>query len=81
LLLEAGAEINSQNYYGETALMWAAASGPPEIMELLLQQGARLDLRDNQGSNVHDWAAKLLLSVTKRDQYERIDRMLKDFSS
>jgi len=81
LLLEAGAEVNSQNYYGESALMWAAASGPPEIIELLLQQGARLDLRDNQGSNVYDWAAKLLLSVVKLDQYERIHRLLKSFSS
>jgi len=80
LLLEAGAEINRQNYYGETALMWAAASGPPEIIELLLRQGARLDLSDNEGSDVHDWAAKLLLSVVKRNQYERIDRVLKSCS-
>ncbi|MBI1215246.1 MAG: hypothetical protein GC185_05425 [Alphaproteobacteria bacterium] len=48
-LLDAGADINARNKKGETALMIAASQGGMESIEWLLANGARLDLRDNQG--------------------------------
>lgn len=81
LFLHAGAEINRQNCYGETALMWAAARGNTKIVKLLLQHGAWTDLIDKQGSDVNDWAAKLLKNVASRDRYTDMSRLLKEFSA
>lgn len=43
LLVESGADINTQNTHNETALMFAVWKNRPEIVELLLNRGARLD--------------------------------------
>ncbi|RPI58969.1 MAG: ankyrin repeat domain-containing protein, partial [Lysobacterales bacterium] len=40
LLLDRGAEVNTQQFRGQTALMWAAAEGHAEVVRLLLARGA-----------------------------------------
>ena len=77
LFLESGADVNGQNYYGETPLMWAAARGATDLVELFLRRGARTDAMDAGGLSVFDWAAKLVHSVVTRDRYEPIVRLLK----
>lgn len=48
-LLEAGAQVNSQNNYGETALHQAYFYGHPELADILLQHGADPDIADVSG--------------------------------
>jgi hypothetical protein len=76
MFLDAGAEINAQNYYGETALMWAAGSGATEIVDLLLRSGADTGSVDQHGAKASEWAAKVLHNVTRKDQYDSIIRLL-----
>jgi ankyrin repeat protein len=40
LLLERGADPNTQQFRGQTALMWAAAEGHADVVKLLLTRGA-----------------------------------------
>ena len=40
LLLDRGAEPNTQQFRGQTALMWAAAEGHAQVVKLLLDRGA-----------------------------------------
>ncbi|MCL4299046.1 MAG: ankyrin repeat domain-containing protein [Anaerolineae bacterium] len=42
-LLEAGADINARDRYGQTALMNAARTGQVELVRLLVEQGAALN--------------------------------------
>jgi ankyrin repeat protein len=46
LLLRSGANVNTvEQWHGQTALMWAAAERQPAMVKLLLQHGARPDVR------------------------------------
>ncbi|MXZ43469.1 MAG: hypothetical protein F4Z01_00570 [Gammaproteobacteria bacterium] len=49
-LLNLGANVNIQNYKGETALHCASKAGFVAVTELLLHHGAHIDITDNQGS-------------------------------
>lgn len=42
-LLESGADINSRDRYGQTALMLAARRGLQEVVEILIEHGADLN--------------------------------------
>ena len=46
LLLDLGAEVNSGNSYGESAVLGATARGPIPLVQLLLDNGANLDVED-----------------------------------
>ena len=48
-LIEAGADVNYQNYQGSTALISAAFFCRTEIVEALLDNGADITLRNNYG--------------------------------
>jgi ankyrin repeat protein len=43
-LLRAGAQVNAQDRYGQTALMLAAARGHTEVLEILVASGADLNV-------------------------------------
>lgn len=58
LLLDAGANPNARNAGGISPLMLAAGSGRTEMIELLRKAGARLDIKDYQGSSAYDWALR-----------------------
>ncbi len=44
--LDAGVDVNTGNRYGSTALFFAAEKGDVAMVELLLERGARVDLKD-----------------------------------
>ena len=45
-LLDHGAAVNiREQWFGETALMWAAAEDHPDVVQLLIHSGAELDAR------------------------------------
>ena len=56
-LLDAGAEIDAQDEKGDTPLMAAADSGLLQAAELLVERGARLDLRNGAGKSAAEIAA------------------------
>jgi len=58
MLLDAGADPNSELPEGETALMTAARTGTPEAVEVLLGRGADPNARENwKGQTALMWAA------------------------
>ena len=59
LLLESGADINTQEDYGNgaTALMEAAGNGHVEVVRLLLENGADTNTQNNSGRTVLMYAA------------------------
>lgn len=60
LLLHAGLCVNSVSKGNETALHMAARQGNsyPEICQLLIEHGARIDVRDYSGAQPLHWAAR-----------------------
>jgi ankyrin repeat protein len=46
LLLDLGAEVNAGNSYGESAVLGATARGPIPLVQLLLDNGANLEVED-----------------------------------
>jgi ankyrin repeat protein len=49
MLLTAGADVNTLDAYGQTALHWAAYRGNLNFVDLLLEAGIRLNIRDDDG--------------------------------
>jgi ankyrin repeat protein len=58
-LLENGIDVNQQDKYGETALMWASQKGHKEIVQMLLQhENIEINTRqDNDGRTALMWAS------------------------
>jgi ankyrin repeat protein len=56
-LADAGAAIDEVEFTRDwTALIWSAKRGHTDTVRLLLQRGARRDLRDDRGRTALDWA-------------------------
>ena len=55
-LLENGADVNTQNIDGDTALIWACKNQHQNIVELLLRYNALTYLKNNQGFTAFSWA-------------------------
>jgi ankyrin repeat protein len=53
MLLDLGHDPNSSNNEGRTALMGAALKGRPEVVQLLVDRGAKLDLHDRGSRDTH----------------------------
>jgi ankyrin repeat protein len=53
-LLNAGININQQNYAGWTVLHFAAAAYPEGLRELLIQYGANPEVRTNMNRTIDD---------------------------
>lgn len=57
VLLEAGAELETKNYLGETALIMAVNANPEtKIITQLIKLGADINARDYQGHTVLEYA-------------------------
>jgi ankyrin repeat protein len=53
MLLDLGLDPNSANQEGRTPLMGAALKGRPDVIQLLVDRGAKLDLRDRGSRDTH----------------------------
>eukprot|EP00966_Prymnesium_polylepis_P134740 3114145-Prymnesium_polylepis.1 len=51
-------DINEVNANGETALMWAAQQGHYDVVQLLIERGARLDQQNETGQSAVDMAKR-----------------------
>ena len=56
LLLEADAQIDAQNKYGGTPLIWASYNGKEAAVRELLKGNPNLDLKNRDGKTALDWA-------------------------
>ncbi|GHU89391.1 hypothetical protein FACS189476_08280 [Spirochaetia bacterium] len=56
LLLNSGAEVNACNDYGWTPLVFAVSNGNAASLQVLLDTGADIRVRDNEGNTALDWA-------------------------
>ena len=63
LCLELGADVNATNSMGLTALLGAANRGSNDIIELLVERGARLDIKDKEGRTPLRWAEGVFLAA------------------
>ena len=59
LLLDLGLDPNGQNNEGRTPLMGAALKGRNEVVQMLVDKGAKLDTRDRGSRDTHIVAATI----------------------
>ncbi len=73
-LLAAGTSVEGANLHGETALMWSAKAGSPELVQLLIKAGANPKRRDVSGHDA-SYAVQQWLAVrsddTRRNHYKQ----------
>ncbi|MGJ5641666.1 ankyrin repeat domain-containing protein [Formosa sp. S-31] len=65
LITQKGNDVNKLTHDGRTYIFWAANKGKVELMEYLLERGAKTDLLDNHGFTVLNFAAATGQSNTK----------------
>jgi len=63
LCLELGADVNATNSMGLTALLGAVNRGSNDIIELLVDRGARLDIKDKEERTPLRWAEGVFLAA------------------
>ena len=63
LCWELGMDVNDVNFMGLTALMGSANRGSDDVIEFLVEKGARLDARDNEGRTPLTWAQGVFLAT------------------
>jgi ankyrin repeat protein len=68
-LVEKGANVVAQDNAGETALHWACSKGSVGCVDVLVEGGSNLSIRDSDGELASD--------VAKRKGYMKIFRYLK----
>src|SRR5947207_9068830 len=60
---ELGLSVNDVNSMGITAVMGAANRGSDDIIQFLVEKGARLDVKDNEGRTPLTWAEGVFLAT------------------
>jgi ankyrin len=63
LCYELGIDVNAVNSMGITAVMGAANRGSDDIIRFLVEKGARLDVKDNEGRTPLTWAEGVFLAT------------------
>ena len=81
LCLTAGADINSIDLRGDTALHGAAQKGYDQVVQFLADRGAKLDVKDKKGHTPLDAANGLMgnggFDGTRRDVHESTAELLR----
>ncbi|WP_053976346.1 ankyrin repeat domain-containing protein [Mangrovimonas xylaniphaga] len=57
LVEQEGNGVNKLTHDGRTYIFWAAYKGNTEVMEYLLQHGAKTDIKDDKGNTILNFAA------------------------
>ncbi len=68
LCMEKGGDVNAANSMGVTAVIGAANRGSDEIIEFLVKNGARLDVKDKEGRSPLVWAQGVFLATNAPEQ-------------
>lgn len=71
VLLQHGADVNWEDGFNTTALMYAASSGNIEIVKLLLNKGADIKHKDKQGNDA--------ISAAKQGKHSDIVILLQEW--
>jgi uncharacterized protein len=81
LCLEAGADVNAADNQGQTALHGASQKGWDQVVQFLVDHGAKLDVRDKRGHTPLDAAMGLLgnggFDGSRRDVHESTAELLR----
>jgi len=81
LCLDAGADVNTADGQGETALHGAAQKGWDQVVQFLADRGAKLDVKDKKGRTPLDAANGLLgnggFDGSRRDVHESTAALLR----
>src|SRR5580698_2623486 len=81
LCLDAGADVNALDNQGDTALHGAAQKGYDEVVQFLVDHGAKLDVKDKRGRTPLDAAMGLMgnggFDGTRRDVHESTAALLR----
>jgi ankyrin repeat protein len=79
--LDAGADVNAVDNQGQTALHGAAQKGWDQVVQFLVDHGAKLDVKDKKGRTPLDAAMGLLgnggFDGTRRDVHESTAALLR----
>ena len=62
-VFELGMDVNAVNSMGITAVQGAANRGSDDIIQFLVDNGARLDVKDNEGRTPLNWAEGVFLAT------------------
>ncbi len=68
LCFEKGADVNAKNSMGITAVIGAANRGSDDMLEFLVQRGAKLDVKDNEGRTPLVWAGGVFLATNPPEE-------------
>src|SRR3984957_5302246 len=81
LCLDAGADVNAIDNQGDTALHGAAQKGDDQVVQFLVDHGAKLDIKDKKGRTPLDAAMGLMgnggFDGTRRDVHESTAALLR----
>jgi ankyrin repeat protein len=81
LCLGAGADVNAIDLAGDTALHGAAQKGYDQVVQFLVDHGAKLDIKDKKGHTALDAAMGLMgnggFDGTRRDVHETTAALLR----
>src|SRR5206468_1036690 len=61
--VEIGQNVNAANSMGLTAVMGAANRGSDDIIQFLVDKGAKLDVKDKEGRTPLNWAQGVFLAT------------------
>ena len=81
LCLTLGADVNATNSMGLTALLGAANRGSNEIIRVLVDQGAQLDVVDKEGRGALRWAEGVFLAAVGAERKPATIALLQDLMS
>jgi ankyrin repeat protein len=83
LCLGAGADVNAADNQGDTALHGAAQKGDDQVVQFLVEHGAKLDIKDKKGRTPLDAAMGLMgnggFDGSRRDVHESTAALLRKF--
>ena len=63
ICLDHGARVNAENSMGLRAIFGAVNRGSDDIVELLVDRGAEIDLKDKEGRTLMQWAEGVFLAT------------------